>query len=243
MLDFQYDDATVLKAEDDARRSLLVRYFERQLGADRILALYDGYNSYLAACSSVASFTGSVAPMDGAQFMLSYDELIVAQAQGFTRSWHERWDEGKGLYWVLEADDALPLIGEADGDDWVIVDRDTDIPALPTNPGGRIEFTRLDLCHVELVSFDNWREFLWTVDYGNDDTNATANRNARRNLLTRYLERQLQADRILTQSQLEYSRLQSGTDLEPFYATREEKQLARDQGLTRLWDWDYVEKR
>ncbi|EJK68668.1 hypothetical protein THAOC_10131 [Thalassiosira oceanica] len=171
MWESQYDDATVFEAEDNVRRSLLVSYFERQLEADRVLALYDGYNLCLAISGSVASLYGSEAPMDGAQFLLSRDEEKMARARGFTRTWQDRWDEGKGLYWVLEADDALPLIGEADGDDRVIVDRDTDIPALPTNPGGRIEFTRLDLCHVELVSYDNWREFLWTVDYGNDDTN------------------------------------------------------------------------
>ncbi|EJK56787.1 hypothetical protein THAOC_23254 [Thalassiosira oceanica] len=191
--------------------------------------------------------------MDCAQFLLSSEEKVMARARGFTRYWYQLLDKKARLVSftldakralgedkrALEEDDALPLIGEAHDDDWVIVDRNTDIPALPTNPRGCIEFTRLDLGQVELVSFDNWRDFLWTFEYGKDDaTNATANKNARRTLLTRYLERQLHADRILTQSQLEYSRLQSNTDLEPFYATREEKQLARDQGFTRLWVWD-----
>ncbi|EJK56283.1 hypothetical protein THAOC_23869 [Thalassiosira oceanica] len=253
-----YSDKTVAKAEKEARRSLMARYYERQLNADRILTLYGRYNLNLAIDCSVASYPhiGPPAPMDCAQFLLSGDEQNMARARGFTRSWYQMWDKETRLVSftldakralekvekdkrALEEGDALPLIGEAHDDDWVIVDRNTDIPALPTNPRGSIVFTRLDLGQVELVSFDNWRDFLWTFEYGKDDaTNATANKNARRTLLTRYLDRQLQADRILTQSNWFYRRLRPGTDLAPFDATREEKQLARDRGLTRLWDWD-----
>ncbi|EJK69607.1 hypothetical protein THAOC_09117, partial [Thalassiosira oceanica] len=85
----KYDNATVAKAEDEARLALMVRYFERQLKADRILTLYDGYNSSLAILSAVASYPHiSPAPMDCAQFTLSRDEKDMARARGFTRLWN-----------------------------------------------------------------------------------------------------------------------------------------------------------
>ncbi|EJK52784.1 hypothetical protein THAOC_27909 [Thalassiosira oceanica] len=94
----------------------------------------------------------------------------MAGARGFTRLWYQmRDEETKLIHFTLDAKRALPLIGETEGDGWAIVDPDTDIPALPTNPWGHIEITRLDLCQVELVSIDDWEEFLWTVDYGDDD--------------------------------------------------------------------------
>jgi len=81
-----YDNTTVAKAEDEARRSLIVRYFERQLKADRILTLYDSYNHNLLILRSEAL-------MDCAQFTLSSDEKDMARARGFTRLWDWDYDE------------------------------------------------------------------------------------------------------------------------------------------------------
>jgi len=131
---------------------------------------------------------------------------------------------------------------EADDDDWVIVNT----PALPINPWGGIDFTRVDLANVELVPSNKWFANLWPWDYGDDDALVTASDNARRPLLIKYLKRQLQADRVLSLNTCGFgllwyrARTEYCADLGRIDMTPGDTQLARDRGFTRIWDEDYV---
>ncbi|EJK46425.1 hypothetical protein THAOC_34907 [Thalassiosira oceanica] len=131
---------------------------------------------------------------------------------------------------------------EADDDDWVIVNT----PALPTNPWGGIDFTRVDLANVELVPSNKWFANLWPWNYGDDDALVTASDNARRPLLIKYLKRQLQADRVLSLNTCGFgllwyrARTEYCADLGRIDMTPGDTQLARDRGFTRIWDEDYV---
>jgi len=120
-----------------------------------------------------------------------------------------------------------------DDDDWVIVNT----PALPINPWGGIDFTRVDLANVELVPI--WWADLWPEDYGDDVTRVEANEIARRSILTKYLERQLQADRILTISNFDFCTMRAYSDLAPISMTDDERRSARARGLTREWELDW----
>ncbi|EJK73855.1 hypothetical protein THAOC_04501, partial [Thalassiosira oceanica] len=118
-------------------------------------------------------------------------------------------------------------------------------PSHSHHPAGGGDFyTRLTLDEVELVHRKDWTIPILPWAYGNE-TVAKAEEDARRSLLARYLERQLQADRVLTLTNMEYKLLYllcaDLTLSAPFHATREERQLARDQGLTRAWDWELDE--
>ena len=133
---------------------------------------------------------------------------------------------------------ALPSLGgeagptstyEEEDDDWDIVDH-ADFPALPTYPKGAIDFTRLDFDHVELVPLEAWTGFLFPPVYG-DDLEAISN--ARRALLTRFLERQLTADRILTLSNPSLAKLT------PAYLAFRDWLTARERGFTRIWKYDF----
>mmetsp|Transcript_26415 Transcript_26415/g.60351 ORF Transcript_26415/g.60351 Transcript_26415/m.60351 type:complete len:699 (+) Transcript_26415:147-2243(+) len=140
--------------------------------------------------------------------------------------------DSAGLVRTIEADD---------DDDWVIVEPKRAIPALPTTSRGGIDFTRLDLAHVELVPY--LCADLWSWDYGDDDALITASEDARRSLLTKYLDRQLQADRILTISNYDFGAMQECSDLAPIYMTEDEDKSARARGLSRKWDWDHDEEK
>ena len=141
---------------------------------------------------------------------------------------------------------ALPSLGgeagptstyEEEADDWDIVDHE-DFPALPTYPKGAIDFTRLDFDHVELVPHAAWTGILSPFFYGED---VEAISNARRALLTRFLERQLTADRILTLSnpslvELNFHIVGMGGSAFLNYG---ENSKARERGFTRIWKYDY----
>ena len=138
---------------------------------------------------------------------------------------------------------ALPSLGgeagptstyEEEDDDWDIVDH-ADFPALPTYPKGAIDFTRLDFDHVELVPLEAWTGFLFPPVYG-DDLEAISN--ARRALLTRFLERQLTADRILTLSNPSLAQLNIRIRGTAPLAWREWL-TARERGFTRTWKYDF----
>ena len=125
---------------------------------------------------------------------------------------------------------------EEEVDDWDIVDHE-DFPALPTYPKGAIDFTRLDFDHVELVPLKAWTGFLFPPVYG-DDLEAISN--ARRALLTRFLERQLTADRILTLYNPSLAKLNiriraGGSTL----LTWGETKTARERGFTHIWKYDF----
>ncbi|EJK68521.1 hypothetical protein THAOC_10284, partial [Thalassiosira oceanica] len=110
---------------------------------------------------------------------------------------------------------------------------------LPTNSWGGIDYTRLDLTNFDLVPI--WWADLWPEEYGDDVTRVEANEIARRSILTKYLERQLQADRILTISNFDFCTMRAYSDLAPISMTDDEKRSARARGLTREWDldWDF----
>ncbi|EJK61190.1 hypothetical protein THAOC_18365 [Thalassiosira oceanica] len=141
-------------------------------------------------------------------------------------------DDPAGLVPPQEVDSALPSARDeagttlpndtvgpgstmaSDDDDWVIVE----LPALPTNSLGGIDFTRVDLANVELVPYLCADLKPW--EYGDDDAPITASEDARRSLLTKYLERQLQADRILTISNFDFCAMRAYSDLAPISMTR-----------------------
>ena len=83
-----------------------------------------------------------------------------------------------------------------------------------------------------------WTGFLFPPVYG-DDLEAISN--ARRALLTRFLERQLTADRILTLSnpslvELNFHIVGMGGSALLNY---EEKATAQERGFTRIWKYDF----
>ncbi|EJK56331.1 hypothetical protein THAOC_23810, partial [Thalassiosira oceanica] len=82
-------------------------------------------------------------------------------------------------------------------------------------------YTRLDLAHVELVPY--LCADLWSWDYGDDDALVTASEDARRSLLTKYLDRRLQADHILTISNYDFGVMQECSDLTPILMTEDEE--------------------
>ena len=123
---------------------------------------------------------------------------------------------------------------EEEVDDWDIVDHE-DFPALPTYPKGAIDFTRLNFDHVELVPLEAWTGFVSTSAYG-DDVEAISN--ARRALLTRFLERQLTADRILTLDNPTLAKLNDRIGGTAFLAWRDWL-TARERGFTRIWKYDF----
>jgi hypothetical protein len=127
------------------------------------------------------------------------------------------------------AESTPPSYFEEEDDDWDIVDH-ADFPALPTYPKGAIDFTRLDFDHVELVPLKAWTGFVSTSAYG-DDVEAISN--ARRALLTRFLERQLTADRILTLDNPSLAKLT------PAYLAWRDWLTARERGFTRIWRYDF----
>jgi len=150
---------------------------------------------------------------------------------------------------TIEAGTTLPndTVGHgrtitSDDDDWVIVKP----PALPTNPWGGIDFTRVDLANVELVPSNKWFANLWPWDYGDDDALVTASDNARRPLIIKYLKRQLQADRVLSLNTCGFgllwyrARTEYCADLGRIDMTPGDRKLARDRGFTRIWDEDYA---
>mmetsp|Transcript_26411 Transcript_26411/g.60338 ORF Transcript_26411/g.60338 Transcript_26411/m.60338 type:complete len:684 (+) Transcript_26411:147-2198(+) len=138
-----------------------------------------------------------------------------------------------GLVSTMEVDEV--------DDDWVLVEPNRDIPVLPTTSRGVVDFTRLGLDHVELVSYEDWTTL---IRRSGDD----ANKVARCSLLVEYFERQLKADRILTLSGNGYF-----TDLaiyndEPAtimditqVRTSSENMLARARGFTRIWKREWHE--
>ena len=134
---------------------------------------------------------------------------------------------------------------EAHDEDWIIVETG-ELPTLPTTDEGGLLFTRLDLAHVELVPVSAWTDLMCPWTYDDDPDTCEANKMARRSLLIRYWERQLQADRILSKSNpsFKYMLLLCGaTDhFVAFPMSVQERQLARDQGFTRIWvaenEWD-----
>ncbi|EJK61029.1 hypothetical protein THAOC_18543 [Thalassiosira oceanica] len=104
-----------------------------------------------------------------------------------------------GLVRTIEADD---------DDDWVIVELERDIF------WGEIDLTCLDLAHVEqLVPYLCADLCSW--EYGGGDALITASEDTRRSLLTKYLDRQLQADRILTVSNYDFGVMRADSDLAP----------------------------
>ncbi|EJK49592.1 hypothetical protein THAOC_31517, partial [Thalassiosira oceanica] len=137
---------------------------------------------------------------------------------------------------ILSTGDSLGLSStmeaEADDDDWVLVEPDRDIPALPATSCGGIDFTRLDLDHAELVPFTKWIRGIRPSEQANAD--------ARRSLLTKYLDRQLQADRILTMSGTNYMLMHFHSDSDPTasWMRTDERRLARERGFTRIWGSD-----
>ncbi|EJK69335.1 hypothetical protein THAOC_09417 [Thalassiosira oceanica] len=143
-------------------------------------------------------------------------------------------------------DEAGPKSACEEDDDWVIVEYN-DFPTIPTYPGGAIDFSRLELEQVHLVPIQdlNYLPFLWKyyglLGDGNDVAQET-NRIALRSLLTRFLKRQLKADRILTMLDYDFDTLRRTAELDWVYLSSEE---ARARGFTHIWqiDWKNYECR
>ncbi|EJK69990.1 hypothetical protein THAOC_08692 [Thalassiosira oceanica] len=144
-------------------------------------------------------------------------------------------DDPAGLTSTMEADDV--------DDDWVLVEPNKDIPALPTTSWGGVDFTRLDLGHAELVSYEDWTSrvsFDFVAEtYDDDDAAQTAIEDARYSLLATYLERQMNADRVATLSNCDVFMLtiKSTRGADGMRAAtglnKEEKAVARARGFTR----------
>ncbi|EJK70244.1 hypothetical protein THAOC_08413 [Thalassiosira oceanica] len=123
-------------------------------------------------------------------------------------------------------DEAGPTSACEEDDDWVIVEYN-DFPTLPTYPGGAIDFTRLELEHFHLVPVQEWMygnvlwEYYGLLGDGNDVAHET-NSIARCSLLTRFLNRQLKADRILLMLDYDFDTLRRTAELEWVYLSSEE---------------------
>ncbi|EJK75964.1 hypothetical protein THAOC_02299 [Thalassiosira oceanica] len=110
-------------------------------------------------------------------------------------------------------DEAGPKSACEEDDDWVIVEYN-DFPTLPTYPGGAIDFSRLELEQVSSPpSFGN-----------TTDSWVTA---------TRFLKRQLKADRILTKLDFDFNRLRRAAELDCVRISDDDKREARARGFTR----------
>jgi len=154
---------------------------------------------------------------------------------------------------IRSTDDSVGLVStmEADDDDWVLVEPDRDIPALPTTSWGGVDFTRLGLDHVELVSYEDWTAYVSIVF--DDETFAdvyaaqTEIEDARYGLLATYLERQMNADRVATLSNCDvfWLTIKSTRGADGMVAafaqrlTKDAREVARARGFTRCCVREY----
>mmetsp|Transcript_36540 Transcript_36540/g.82203 ORF Transcript_36540/g.82203 Transcript_36540/m.82203 type:complete len:168 (-) Transcript_36540:74-577(-) len=131
---------------------------------------------------------------------------------------------------------------DAGDSDWVIVEH-KELPTLPSYPGGAIDFIRLDLDHVELVPHEAWMQFYFYSQHYEGGVEGRlahdANMASRHAKLTRFLERQLRADRILALSECDFRLLCDDVGLEPEYLCYDETQDARARGFTHIWERDW----
>ncbi|EJK61819.1 hypothetical protein THAOC_17622 [Thalassiosira oceanica] len=131
---------------------------------------------------------------------------------------------------------------DAGDSDWVIVEH-KELPTLPSYPGGAIDFIRLDLDHVELVPHEAWMQFYFYSQHYEGGVEGRlahdANMASRHAKLTRFLERQLRADRILALSECDFWLLCDDVGLEPGCLCYDKTQDARARGLTRTWERDW----
>jgi len=164
---------------------------------------------------------------------------------------HQRVNDRDGAANISSSVDGLPSPGDEAGptsaceedDDWVIVEYN-DFPTIPTYPGGAIDFTRLELEQVHLVPVQEWKygnllsEYYGLLGDGNDVAQET-NSIARRSLLTRFLKRQLKADRILTRLDYDFDKLRRTAELDTYARlSDDDRREARARGFTRNWAID-----
>ena len=118
-------------------------------------------------------------------------------------------------------------------DDWEKVDHQ-DFPVLPRYEGG-IDFTLIDMSHVELLTPNDWcltHRFpvVWSAQW-----------RARTSLMDKYFMRQLKADRILTLCDSEMRNMRNHTnsrlpgDRQIIGLSSKEKEIARGRGLQFIW--------
>merc|ERR1712232_361033 len=106
------------------------------------------------------------------------------------------------------------------------------------------DFTRLELEQFHLVPVQEWTfgnglwEYYGLLGDGNDAAHEV-NGVARRSLLTRFLKRQLKADRILTKLDYDFDTLRCIAELDYVRLSDDDKREARARGFTRIWNIDW----
>ncbi|EJK70260.1 hypothetical protein THAOC_08394, partial [Thalassiosira oceanica] len=201
--------------------------------------------------SSLAEHTSVVRPAAEAPSSMAEPTSVVRPAAEAPSTMAESTSSVDEL--PSPGDEAGPKSACEEDDDWVFVEYNA-FPTLPTYPKGAIDFTRLQLEQFHLVPVQEWTygNFLWEyyglLGDGKDAAAHEVNSVARRSLLTRFLKRQLKADRILTMLDYDFDTLSCVAELDyvrfPSLST-DDRREARARGFTRIWkiDWKNYDRR